>query len=68
MNVNQAVQALQEMVNIGVITGEEEIGAFTDMGETFLPIAEFKPFTTNSIDSPTGEMRVVYMRFLTDTI
>ena len=31
MNVNQAIAALQEMVNTGVITGEEEFGAFTDM-------------------------------------
>ena len=68
MNVNQAIKALQEMVNTGVITGEEEFGAFTNMGETFLPIAEFKPFTTNCNESPTGEMRVVYPRFLIENI
>ena len=68
MNVKQAIEALQKMVNTGVITGEEEIGAFTNMGETFLPIAEFKSFITNSIDSPTGEMPVVYTRFITEII
>lgn len=68
MNVNQAIEALQEMVNTGVITGEEELGAFTNMGETFLPTGEFKPFTIDSLDNPSGEMPVVYMRFLTENI
>lgn len=68
MNVNQAIEALQKMVNTGVITGEEEIGAFTNMGETFLPIAEFKPFITNCNEGPTGEMPVVYPRFFTEII
>ena len=62
MNVNQAIEALQKMVNTGVITGEEEIGAFTNMGETFLPTAEFKTFENPS------EQSVVYMKFLIDTI
>ena len=62
MTVNQAVQALQKMVNTGVITGEEEFGAFTNRGETFLPTTEFKTFESS------GEQSVVYMRFLIDTI
>ena len=62
MTVNQVVQALQKMVNTEVITGEEEFGAFTNRGETFLPTTEFKTF-----ESP-GEQSVVYMRFLIDTI
>lgn len=68
MNVNKAIETLQEMVNTGVITGEEELGAFTNMGETFLPTGEFKTFTIDSLDSPSGEMPVVYMRFLTENI
>ena len=68
MNVNQAIETLQEMVNTGVITGEEELGAFTNMGETFLPTGEFKTFTIDSLDSPSGEMLVVSMRFLTENI
>ena len=62
MNVNQAIEALQEMINAGVITGEEEFGAFTNRGETFLPTTEFKTF-----ENP-GEQSVVYMRFLIDII
>lgn len=62
MTVNQAIQALQEMVNTGVITGEKEFGAFTNRGETFLSTTEFKTF-----ENP-GEQVVVYMRFLIDTI
>ena len=62
MKVNQVIEALQKMVNTGVITGEEEFGAFTNCGETFLPTTEFKTF-----ENP-GEQSVVYMRFLIDTI
>ena len=62
MNVNQAIEALQEMINARVITGEEEFGAFINCGETFLPTTEFKTF-----ENP-DEQPVVYMRFLIDTI
>ena len=62
MNIKQAIQTLQEMVNNGVLTGEEELGAFTNGGETFLPTAEFKTFKN------PGEAAVVYMRFFTDVI
>ena len=42
MNVKQAIQSLQEMIDAGVINGEESLGVFTNGGETFLSIDRFK--------------------------
>ncbi len=42
MNVKQAIQSLQEMIDTGVINGEESFGVFTNGGETFLSIDRFK--------------------------
>ena len=64
MNVKQAINSLQEMVDSGVITGEEQFGAFTNMGETFLPIERFHIF----YDREPGAAPVVHPIFLIDFI
>ncbi len=60
MNVKQAIQQLQEMVDAGVINGEESFGVFTNRGETFLPIERFHIF----YDREPGASPVVHPVFL----
>ena len=64
MNVKQAIQQLQEMVDAGVITGEEQFGVFTNMGETYLPIDRFKIFYSPE----PGRLPIVHPVFLIDFI
>lgn len=62
MNVKQAIQQLQEMVDAGVINGEEQFGVFTNGGETFLSADRFKIFY-----SP-DRLPIVHPVFLIDFI
>ena len=64
MNVKQAIQQLQEMVDAGVITGEEQFGVFTNGGENFLPIERFHIF----YDRAPGAAPVVHPVFLINFI
>lgn len=52
------------MIDAGVITGEEQFGAFTNMGETFLPIERFHIF----YDREPGAAPIVHPIFLIDFI
>ena len=62
MNVKQAIQSLQEMIDTGVINGEESFGVFTNGGETFLSIDRFK------ISYEPNRLPVVHPLFLIDFI
>ena len=64
MNVKQAIQQLQEMIDAGVINGEEQFGVFTNGGETFLPIERFHIF----YDREPGAAPIVHPVFLIDFI